>query len=288
MAQEYFRIKYWAQKNIPMFYISYFYMGKCLTSIKNLELEQFNYFWKFFAENENVLSLAKKYEKIKGKNIIVTGYPKMDKLQEYNYNTDKDEKLIIIAPHHTIEEGETSVGCFLQYSDLFLNLAHKYPDIHFVFRPHPLLFKKLQQEKLWGKEKIDNFLNTFLNHPNTSFSNEGEYLELFAKSDALIHDCGSFTAEYIYTNKPCAYIYRNTINEDLTFTKFGKKCIEQHYMIKSESDFYNFIDNIIIKKNDTKKDERIKFAKENIMINYPHANEIIYNYLKKKLSQERR
>ena len=283
MAHKYFQIKYWAQKCIPIFYISYFYMGKCNTSIANLRLKQFNYIWKYFAENSNVLDLAKKYELIKGYNIQVTGYPKLDKLAAFERLKNNNRKKIILAPHHTINSAKNAVGCFLEYADVLLKLPQKYPEIDFVFRPHPLLLENLKSETYWGKEKTKDFMEILLSNTNITYSTEGDYLNLFAESDALIHDCGSFTAEYLYTGKPCAYLYRNSMDENLVFTEFGKECINNHYIIKCDNELYKFIDDIIVQGKDVKKAQRQKFAREKVMINYPCAAECIYNFLKKQL-----
>jgi len=275
MAHVFFKIAYWAKKGIPMFYISYFYMGRCFVSIQNLQSEEFSYFWKIFVENENVLNLAKEYEKIKGKNIIVSGCPKMDGLAGIK-PVKKTRKTIIIAPHHTIDDNKQSVGGFLQYCDCLLKLPKKYKNIDFVFRPHPLLFEILRN-KYWGKEKTDNYLKELLSNDNVIYSTEGDYMDLFAKSDALIHDCGSFCAEYLYTGKPCAYLYKKGIDSDSIWTDFGKACIENHYIIQKESDLYKFIENVILKENDPKKIARVNFANQNIMINYPRCTDFIVN-----------
>ena len=36
----------------------------------------------------------------------------------------------------------------------------------------------------------------------------GKYVDLFMTSDAMIHDCGSFTIEYHYTLKPVMYLVK--------------------------------------------------------------------------------
>ena len=54
----------------------------------------------------------------------------------------RERKTIIIAPHHTIEaKFRNSIGLsnFLEYAELFQELPKKYPQIDFIFRPHPLL-----------------------------------------------------------------------------------------------------------------------------------------------------
>lgn len=280
MAHKFFKVDYWAQKHIPIFYISYFYMGRCFVSIDNLKSSEFSCFWKVFAENEYVLKLAKKYEIIKGKNLVVSGSPKMDALSKIKLNTD-EKKRIIIAPHHTIDDNEKSVGGFLQYSDILLELPQKYPEIDFIFRPHPLLFENLRT-KYWGKEKSDKYLTDLLSNKNVIYSTEGDYMELFVNSSALIHDCGSFSAEYLYTQKPCAYLFKKGINPDLIWTDFGKKCINLHYKINKTDDLYDFIDNVIINGNDYMKEQRSAYVFDNVAINYPNSTSFIIENLTKE------
>lgn len=273
MANTFFKISYWTKKHIPVFYISYFYMGRCFVSITNLKSDEFSLLWKIFAENENVLRLAKKYEQIKGKNIVVTGAPKMDKLASCKSKQNK-RKTIIIAPHHSIDNDKQSVGGFLQYYESLLKLPAKYKNIDFVFRPHPLLFEVLSN-KYWGKDKTQKYLKKLLSNNNVIYSTEGDYIKLFAKSDALIHDCGSFCAEYLYTGKPCAYLYKKGIEPDLIWTDFGKSCINNHYIINNEQDLYMFIESVILSNNDVKKQSRTEFANKNIKVNYPYSTDVI-------------
>lgn len=285
MAHPYFQIKYWADKYIPIFYISYFYMGRCNVSVDNLKMPEFNMFWKIFSENNSVKQLAGKYQKIKGKNIVVSGYPKLDGLANITPQLRK-RKCVIIAPHHTIFDSDTQCGGFLEYSDDLLALPEKYPDIDFVFRPHPLLIQNLKKQEFWGEEKTEKYLGKILSFQNVRYSQEGDYCKLFVNSDALIHDCGSFMAEYLCTNHPCAYYLRSTLNISKTWTSFGKKCLDAHYLIKEATDFYKFIDNVVIANNDTKKDMRNKFAQKEIMINYPNATNTIYEYICKELNNK--
>jgi len=279
MAHKYYKIEYWAKKHIPIFYLSYFYMGRCFVGIENLKSNAFSYMWKIFAENEYVLELAKKHQIIKGKNIIVSGSPKMDKLSRIQ-QLPRKRKVVIIAPHHSIDDNEKSVGGFLEYSNCLLELPQKYKEIDFVFRPHPLLFENLQT-KYWGKDKTQKYLDKLLANSNVIYSTEGQYMELFANSDALIHDCGSFCAEYLYTNKPCAYMYKKTINPNLIWTDFGHNCINQHYIIKENKDIEKFIENVIIQGNDYKKESRTEFTQKHVAINYPQSTDFIIDYITK-------
>lgn len=276
MAHKYFKISYWGKKNIPIFYISYFYMGRCHVTAENFQQKSFNYIWKIFVENKAVVKIAEQVELLCGKNVVVSGYPKFDKYAVLP-NSDINKKIIIISPHHSIEDSDVSVGTFLEMEKVFLQLPKKYPDITFVFRPHPLLIEKLNT--IWGKEKSNNWLQEFLKNKNTFYSEEGDYLQLFKDSTALIHDCGSYTAEYLFTEKPCAYIYRKSTNLSKTFTSFGKECLSMHYSINSEDDLYKFIENVVINEQDIIKNERIQFAKNEVLINYPNASDFIIKYI---------
>lgn len=279
MAHQYFKISYWGKKGIPIFYISYFYMGRCHVTAENFSQKSFNYIWKIFVENESAFAISKKYEILKGKNVVVSGYPKFDSYA--NLKPDTNDKIIIIAPHHSIETTDTSVGTFLEMEKIYLKLPRLYPEIKFVFRPHPLLFEKLNN--IWTQDRVNDWKTTLLSNENVIFSEEGDYLQLFMNSSALIHDCGSFTAEYLFTEKPCAYIHRKIVDMDKTFTEFGKQCISYHYPINNEEDILKFINKVVIDNNDCLKDNRKKFAESNVMINYPHSSDFILNYLSENI-----
>lgn len=279
MAHKFFQIEYWSKK-LPMFYISYFYMGRCFVSIENIKSPQFSCFWKVFVENSYVIKLAKKYQAIRGKNMVVVGYSKMDALNDIKI-IPRLNKRIILAPHHSIGEEELECGAFLFYCNDLIELPRIYHDIEFIYRPHPLLEERLNN--LWGKEKTQEWLKKMLSYSNVVYSTEGEYLDLFANSDALIHDCGSFMAEYLFTGHPCAYMKCKTANYKKIHTKFGNKCANVHYQIENRQDLFDFIDNVVINGHDEKKKDRENFAKSEIMINYPNVTKDIMKMLTQEI-----
>ena len=282
MANKLFKIEYWTSI-VPMFYISYFYMGRCFVTIDNLKSLQFSYFWKVFSENNYVKELAKKYQLVKGKNIDVVGYAKMDALSFVKVKK-RNRKRVIIAPHHSIEENEMSCGAFLQFSDVILELPKKYPNIDFVYRPHPLLEEKLN--KIWGNEKTKSWLEKILSYPNVEYSVEGEYFDLFVNSDALIHDCGSFMAEYLFVNHPCAYFINKNANYSKIHTAFGHRCMDAHTLIYNKNDLFNFIDTNVIQGNDEKKDYREAFVKDELIIDNQDVTDKIINIIKREITGE--
>jgi hypothetical protein len=256
------------------FYVPYSFMITDRTKMQyNQELH--NLVYKIFHETIIHQKLAKSYSLNKGINSIVTGYPGLDPIfeskniqfREEMWKTSNDNtKKIIWAPHHTIEEENSlfNYSNFLYYSDFFLELADKYKDfISIAFKPHPILKAKLKKHPEWGESKTNNYYLQWEKQKNCQL-HEGEYIDLFISSDAMIHDCGSFLVEYISTNKPSLYMIRDKsiLNG---FSDLGKEIIDCHYISYTKSDVENFVKEVIIDGNDNLKKER-----ECLIENYLH------------------
>ena len=201
MTAEYYQVKYLNSKNKLCFYNSYGYQGKLRYDIDLMKSDTFNIFWRLFVDNQATKDLAKKVQYIKGKNVIVSGCCKMDDFHVFTETKDSSShyvKTIILAPHHTVDKSNLNLSNFLMYADFFKELPAKYPQIKFIFRPHPLLFTKLRRADLWGEQKVDEYIKQITANKNVIYSTEGEYFDVFNESDALIDDCGSFLAEYFY------------------------------------------------------------------------------------------
>lgn len=280
MAAKEFRVSWWTRRGIPSFYLSYFYLGKCYVTEWNLKLLALSCFSRVYVENNSVIDLARQHQLIRGANCVLTGSVKMDGYAHV-VPIKRTRKRIILAPHHAIESTPNSAGAFLYYSSDILKLVKEFPEIDFVFRPHPLLFQKMSGKQkitglskwgIWGEEKIARYLGVLRNMPNVIMSGNGDYMQEFADSDAMIHDCGSFSAEYLYTGKPCAYVWRKTIDVNRIFTPFGVKCINAHYIVHSPEDIRAFIRNVVIGGRDPKKTYRKLLAKREVMVGYPNAS----------------
>ena len=227
-----------------------------------------NLLWRIFYETEIHKCLAKKYARNMGINGVVTGYPGMDNLLD-KYYIPKDEwkiqnntvRRIIWAPHHTIfGKSDSNVGfsTFLLYSDLMLRIANEYEEkIQISFKPHPLLRPKLYNHTDWGILKTDNYFEKWASLKNGQL-NEGNYIDLFMTSDAIINDGESFMVEYLYTKKPAMFLVADKNISD-RFNEFGKLVFKQLYQGHSEQDIREFINMVIIGGNDHMKEERVGF-----------------------------
>ena len=116
-----------------------------------------------------------------------------------------------------------------------------------------------------------------------TYNKIGDYLDLFSQSDGIIEDCGSYLVEYFYTNKPHCFMLKTPDDIESKFTPLGVECLKHCYIAYNEKAITDFIDNVILKGEDTKKEQREKFAKEVVMYNYPNVSETIIEYIQKQL-----
>ena len=116
---------------------------------------------------------------------------------------------------------------------------------------------------------MDNYIRKLKENPNLTYSSENSYFIDFEKTDALIQDCCSFLVEYFYTQKPQCYMLENPENISKYFSELGSECLSRCYLAYKEKDITDFIDRVVIKKDDPLQSERIRYANEEIMLNYP-------------------
>lgn len=248
-----------------------------------------NKVWKAFYETPIHKSIAKEHAINKGTNVIVTGYPGCDeflKNRESLSNVwkikDSNIKKIIWAPHHLMKGGSMQSN-FLEYHDIFFELAQKYINkIQIVFKPHPLIKSKLFTYPEWGESRTNEYYNKWNQLPNGQLI-DGEYVDLFLTSDALIHDCGSFIAEYIYTNKPSLFMIRN---EEVMqgWNEFGDLALDSLYKSTSKNDIFAFIEDVVLRGQDQMKEKR-EYLLNNILMppNNKMASQNIFDYINKTI-----
>lgn len=290
VMNELHRASYLYSKNVLPFYISYTSLSKDYYGIDCiLSQDEMKYMWKVFVDTEYVLRLAKHRLVYSLKNMVSSGYVKMDGLHKMTRVCDSEyRKTIILAPHHSIGDTVPNVmlSTFLKFSDLYLKLPMIYKDIKFIFRPHTFLKIRLKDDKYWGEQKTDEYFQKMASYKNVEYQDGGDYLQSFINSDGIITDCGSFLMEYLYTDNPGCYILRNDETTEKMFNSFGKKCLEQYYIAFNEYDIINYIDDVILNENDVKKIARIEFATKEVKFNYPKVVDFILKHITNSIENE--
>ena len=238
--------------------------------------------------------MAKKYSINNGVNSVITGYPQLDVFFNKTYNPKniwkhRHAKKIIWSPHHSIEHNDNFIkeaaieySSFLENYKIMIKIVSKYKDeIQFCFKPHPLLKIKLYNHEQWGRKKTDAYFDMWNKLPNTQMA-LSNYEDIFLTSNAIINDSGSFVAEYLCVKKPSLFLFRNNNTKD-QFNDFGKIALDISYHAYCKDDIINFIESIVLKDNDTKKQSREDFVKKYLIPqNGKMASENVYNYVKKE------
>lgn len=257
-----------SNKSVPFVVIPYYLSTITENWVVNQRLNLLC--WRQFVDNESCREDWAKVHLLKGATYSVTGLPVMDELLIPKETlTDvwpltNGRKRIIYAPHHTISDLHwqgIEYSTFLDYCETMLELRDKYQDrVYFVFKPHPSLRNKLL--RLWGDKKTDAYYRKW-EKPGISHVELGKYLSLFKYSDAMIHDCGSFTVEYMYMDNPVMYLVRNESHPS-NMIPYARKAFDLHYKGKNVADIEKFIQDVI-DGNDPLKEKRSAFKQQYLL-----------------------
>ena len=230
-----------------------------------------NLAWRQFLDNESCRDDWARVHWLHGINFAVTGLPIMDENLIPKENIEdvwpvKDHrKRIIYAPHHTIGNfymKGIGYSTFLDNCDFMLEMKELFKDrVYFVFKPHPLLFRNLS--RVWGEEKATEYYDKWQDPGYSHLEENTKYLALFKYSDAMIHDCGSFTIEYMYTGNPVMYLTKDDDHEH-NMNTCGKKAFQLHYKGRTHGDIESFIHDVIEGKDELKQ-AREAFVKEYLL-----------------------
>ena len=227
-----------------------------------------NICWQWFVESPLIIKYAQTVMSNHAENLVFTGSPISDELLSDKKDfTDpwklqsQIKKRIIWAPHHTIGIGkeEISYGCFLLIAEDMKKLAEKYKDsVQWAFKPHPSLKQKLYY--LWGEERTNAYWTFWADSDNCQLE-EGKYTALFKYSDAMMHDCASFTVEYLYMQKPCMYLVNGKAHP---LNDLGSACYDLYYKGHNLDEIELFVNNVI-HGVDLMKEKRQHFFNEYLL-----------------------
>lgn len=224
--------------------------------------------WLDLYENQSTYELSCKIKDNKGVNSVVTGLPIMDEFTQSEYRSPWKPrptqcKRIIWAPHWTLSGQDNrmpSYSNFLEMADFMLNFARSNSKIfQFAFKPHPHLKRELYKHPDWGKDKTEAYYSAWIDGENTQLE-EGEYIDLFMTSDAMIHDSSSFCCEYLMTGKPVLFMVKNEELQVNLLNEMARTAFYAQYLGYTMSDLDSFLKDIVLQSNDFKKETRDEVA----------------------------
>ncbi len=226
-----------------------------------------NVAWKLFLQNEHHRLAAGKLCYNRGSNVVIAGEADAERFEGEFKDVWKAQerpmKRVIWAPHHSFgSSNRLARNSFLWVEPIMRRLVVEYADrIQFCLKPHPRLFSELHHYEGWGEEKLQEFCRFWETQPNCQIE-IGDFVDLFRGSDALIHDCNSFSAEYMYTGKPAMFLSRNLERVLSDLNEVGRQAISAHYTGKDEADIRKFLEDIVLDgKEDPKAEARKDFRR---------------------------
>ncbi len=271
-------------KNCLLIYANYGYL--CTSYAYHvLKIEELSLVWKIFVENEEIQSIVESNSVLTEARSVVTGYVRTDNFSAIE-KVKRERKKIVIATHSTskVRPHGIEFASFPLFANALLHLPEKYPNVDFVFRPHPLQWKYLVEDGSWTQEQVNDYIAKMQSYPNLVYQYPSDdFADSFVNSDGIIHDCASFTAEYLFTGNPACYLCDADKKYKMLFTPMGYECWEYHSHAYNERDLHDFVDTIIHGENASDREKRQDFVNRRLKINYGHVGETILSYLKKTL-----
>lgn len=215
----------------------------------------------------------------KGVNLRIAGHPQLDYFY-LNRNTidSAEKKYVIYAPHWSINMPLENYATFLWNGRHILEFAKSHPEIKWVFKPHPILKCRLKNQGIMTDNEIQSYWEEWAKIGIVYET--GDYMEFFKNSYAMITDCGSFLTEFFLTKQPVIHLVSKSA---IPYNPSAEKIVKTYYQAHNINELDNFLNTVIIDKNDYLKDKRLKTLGE-MKLDTCYAAENIINDIKKELN----
>lgn len=230
----------------------------------------------YFNEHQINIDRFEGYKTGNSLNCVVTGHPKLDVyLKQNNIDVSKywknpDQFKIIYAPHHSFQkDSKFNFSTFPQNYKYILELAKKHPETTWLFKPHPMLKFSIIDEGLMSEDETNKYYQEWKEIGN--YYDNGDYFDIFKSSDLMITDCASFLAEYLPSGHPLIRL-RNPKSTRLN--KLGEFITSEYYNAYSNEDLEQLFTEIVTKKNDYKKEDRLRLINQIFNQNQTSASKI--------------
>lgn len=189
--------------------------------------------------------------------------------------TKHNGEYVIYAPHFSFPyNGKTNLetlGTFEWNGREMLEYAKVHKEIKWAWKPHPALRWQLEAKGFMTHEEVDKYYAAWEQIGEAKY--DGDYIELFEKSRAMITDCGSFLLEYAPTGMPI--IRPLAANFSLTPSASAQKIFATYYTAHNWDELHSVIDDVIINQNDSNRDARLAVIKENDLGCHSAAEKVI-------------
>lgn len=245
--------------------------------------------WRYFTLNHEWRDLFRKctFEMFRAGDFISTGHTMLDFYYQIDSGLRKipqKENMVIYAPHWSFNhplnfpDQSENMSTFLSNGKEILLYAQQHPEIKWIFKPHPRLKQALIDCKVMTSKEVEAYYNAWKLCGDVCL--DGNYMELFMKSKAMITDCGSFLTEYFCTEKPLIHLISS--HSTMIPLDVNKEMFEQFYKVHNLDEMYHSFDSILLKDEDPMHDQRCVMLRK-MGLRGQYAAQNIMNYLHKIL-----
>ena len=234
-----------------------------------------NVAWKVFLPSTSGLKVYRERSNLGLPRSLCSGYPRMDIFfkNDTDFHFDwkmarPDAKKIIWAPHWAIN-CTVNYATFHRNYQFFYEFAKAHPETSWIVKPHPNLVFRVVEEKIFpSAEAFNEYLQQWDDLPNAQVYTGAYYQAIFATSDGMIHDSGSFIAEYQFVNKPMIFLTK----EDEVFNELGNEILKASYLVEGKDldGIAALMQRVFIEGDDYKAAERKEVFDK--YLNYPEYN----------------
>lgn len=247
--------------------------------------------WRVFCETSFHFYKNNAYFPNRPNRVVTTGYPVLDAYKDPGYvvkseflNTIRHsfKKVVIWAPHWSIEGlcTVTSTGNFDKYYKDFLGVLHKFPEIAFIFRPHPNLRRSVQKAGLMTESEFDEYIINWNQKQNGFSYLSEEYIDLFLVSNAMILDSVGFVCDYLPSKRPALFLERSNRSK---FNALASKVIDSYYRAFNFLEIESFLQSVVMEEKDPKKEERLALRSD-ILHSFQPSSVLVYDNIRSSLS----
>lgn len=212
--------------------------------------------WRIHASTRRDLFFYRHYQRRLRSNARLTGYPKFD-LYDHGVlpETGSGRPAVIWAPHWTIGliYPELNMGMFDRICMDMLSVMDEFPQVDFIYRPHPNLPHALAATTFMSAESYAIYLDMLRARPNCRVETGGDNIALFRESAGMITDSVSFLAEHLPSGRPLLFLDRP---DRARLNDQGERIAALHLQGRDGADIRKFIADTVIGGADPRAAER--------------------------------
>ncbi|WP_310275053.1 methyltransferase domain-containing protein [Rheinheimera soli] len=240
-----------------------------------------------FVRSSGVKKIFNTYSPTADQQVVVTGHPRMDGLIHLS-EFDVDPQLVadiagrtavLWNAHFSFDEDLWSTFDLFA-ADILIMLLQR-PDLVLIFRPHPLLWKRLIDLGIFNSLEVDE-LKHELRSLGIIVDERPDHRHAFAASCALMTDAGSFLLEYLVTEKPVLYLCNP---KGMELNEQGQAVVNYYCTANTAADIATFIDNLLA-ATDPGRSARLDAIPDFFSHFDGHSGERIVQYLVNRLQQQ--